>query len=127
LRRARLAHAAGDEVTALTLTGLTANLVSPMSWTHHLVFLPVAVLILADVAARRRDPLPAVAAAAVYALSVVSPIWLAPAEPGGGRALILSNTFTLMLIVLVATLPWRVPLPRAADAPSQRGAALRSW
>ena len=105
LRRARQAHAAGDEVTALTLTGLTANLVSPMSWTHHLVFLPVAVLILADVAARRRDPLPAVAAVIVYALSVMSPIWLTPG--GGARALILSSTFTLMLIVLVATLPWR--------------------
>lgn len=106
LGRARLAHAAGDEVTALALTGLTANLVSPMSWTHHLVFLPVAVLILADVAARRRDPLPAMAAITVYALSVVSPIWLAPADPGV-RALILRNTFTLMLLVLVATLPWR--------------------
>ncbi|RSM58087.1 hypothetical protein DMB66_30810 [Actinoplanes sp. ATCC 53533] len=124
LRRARLAHAAGDEVTALTLTGLTANLVSPMSWTHHLVFLPVAVLILADVAARRRDPLPAVAAAAVYALSVVSPIWLAPAEPGGGRALILSNTFTLMLIVLVATLPWRVPSRGSEPAPDLGRAAV---
>ncbi len=107
LRRARLAHAAGDEATALTLTGLTANLVSPVSWTHHLVYLPVAVLVLADAAARRRDPLPAVAAVTVYALSVVSPIWLVPDEPGGLRALILRNAFTLLMLTLVATLPWR--------------------
>lgn len=122
LRRARQAYAAGDDLAALTLTGLTANLVSPMSWTHHLVFLPVAVLILADVAARRRDPLPAVAAAVGYALSVVSPIWLAPGEPGGVRALILANTFTLMLLLLIATLPWRPA--RAAAQPDGAAAAL---
>ena len=109
LHRARQAHAAGDEVTALTLTALTANLVSPMSWTHHLVFLPVAVLVLADIAARRRDPLPAVLAGSVYALSVVSPIWLAPGGGSGVRALILENTFALMLLVLVALMPWRAP------------------
>jgi hypothetical protein len=107
LRRARAADAAGDRVTALTLTGLTANLVSPMSWTHHLVFLPVAVLILADVAARRRDPLPAVAAGGGYVLSVLSPIWLVPPGADGLRALILQNTFTLMLLALVVLLPWR--------------------
>ncbi|MFI7546740.1 glycosyltransferase 87 family protein [Actinoplanes sp. NPDC049599] len=112
LRRARLAHAAGDEPAALTLTGLTANLVSPMSWTHHLVFLPVAALLLADLAARRRDPLPAVAAATVYALSVVSPIWLTAAGPGGMRTVLLQNTFTLMLLALVALLPWREPALR---------------
>ena len=114
LRRARLAYAAGDDVTALTLTGLTANLVSPVSWTHHLVFLPVAVLVLADLAARRRDPLPAVAALTVYALSVVSPIWLLPGDSTGVRAVILPNTFTLMMLALVALLPWRpVRVPAA--------------
>jgi alpha-1,2-mannosyltransferase len=112
LHRARLAHAAGDELTALTLTGLTANLVSPMSWTHHLVFLPVAALILADLAARHRDPLPAVAAATVYVLSVVSPIWLDHGGTGGVRALLLQNTFALMLLALVALLPWRLPALR---------------
>jgi alpha-1,2-mannosyltransferase len=115
LRRARLAYAAGDDVTALTLTGLTANLVSPMSWTHHLVFLPVAVLVLADVAARRRDPVPAVAAATVYVLSVVSPIWLVPDDSGGVRTLLLQNTFALLLLALVTLLPWR-----PAEVPAAR-------
>ena len=46
LRRAWLAHRDGDEVAALTLVGLTGNLISPMSWTHHLVFLPVAIYLL---------------------------------------------------------------------------------
>jgi alpha-1,2-mannosyltransferase len=123
LGRARQSYAAGDEVTALTLTGLTANLVSPMSWTHHLVFLPVAVLVLADVAARRRDPLPAVAAATVYVLSVISPIWLVPHDTGGVRSLILENTFTLMLLGLVAFLPWRTPPAQSGDPTAARTAA----
>jgi hypothetical protein len=55
LIRAKSAHAEGDELAAFTLVGLTANLVSPVSWTHHLVFLLPAVLILADGALRRRD------------------------------------------------------------------------
>jgi alpha-1,2-mannosyltransferase len=111
LHRARQAHAAGDEVAALTLTGLTANLVSPMSWTHHLVFLPLAVLLLADLAARRSDLLVAVLAVTVYALSVASPIWLAPGELSGGRAVLLENTFTLMMVTLIALLPWRTRSP----------------
>lgn len=91
LRRAWLAHRAGDEVAALTLVGLTGNLISPMSWTHHLVFLPVAIYLLAE---RKK----VVAALTGYGLSVVSPIWFAD----GALA---RDTFTLMLIALVATLP----------------------
>ena len=57
LRRAWLAHRAGDEVAALTLVGLTGNLISPMSWTHHLVFLPVAIyLLVANRNGGRRSP-----------------------------------------------------------------------
>ena len=107
LRRARTAHLAGDEIAALTLVGLTANLISPMSWTHHLVFLPVALLIVADVARRTRDPLPAAAALAGYALSVVAPIWFVPDHLVGVPALLLRNTFTLMLAALVVAMPHR--------------------
>jgi hypothetical protein len=105
LRRAWLAHRAGDEVAALTLVGLTGNLISPMSWTHHLVFLPVAIYLLA----RNGRLVPALAG---YGLSVVSPIWFAD----GALA---RDTFTLMLIGLVAALPRRpgAGIPRtAADA-----------
>jgi alpha-1,2-mannosyltransferase len=109
LHRAGQAHRAGDEVTALTLVGLTANLISPMSWTHHLVFLPVAVLVLADSALRRRDPVAALTALLVYALSVVSPIWFSTAP-------LPRSTFTLLLIALVVALPWRAAdrVPRDA-------------
>ncbi|MFV2102228.1 glycosyltransferase 87 family protein [Micromonospora sp. LOL_024] len=55
LSRASNAHADGDELTAFTLVGLTANVISPISWTHHLVWVIPAIIVLADAAARRRD------------------------------------------------------------------------
>jgi hypothetical protein len=122
LRRARAAHLDGDEMAALTLVGLTANLISPMSWTHHLVFLPIAVLVLTDVALRNGDPLAGAAALAGYALSVVSPIWLTPDRLTGVPALILENTFTLILIALVLAMPRRRSGPGApAAVPGGRG------
>ena len=45
---------------------------------------------------------------------MVSPIWLVPDGTGGMRALLLQNTFALMLLALVAWLPGRtadVPAP----------------
>lgn len=54
ITRAANAHDDGDELTAFTLVGLTANGISPISWTHHLVFVIPAILILADAALRRR-------------------------------------------------------------------------
>ncbi|MEU6072627.1 glycosyltransferase 87 family protein [Micromonospora sp. NPDC047074] len=55
LSRAVNARADGDELTAFTLVGLTANVISPISWTHHLVWVIPAIIVLADAAVRRRD------------------------------------------------------------------------
>ena len=54
LSRAR-SRADGDELTAFTLVGLTANVISPISWTHHLVWVIPAIIVLADAAVRRRE------------------------------------------------------------------------
>jgi alpha-1,2-mannosyltransferase len=54
ITRAAAAHDEGDELTAFTLVGLTANGISPISWTHHLVFVIPAVFVLTDAALRRR-------------------------------------------------------------------------
>jgi hypothetical protein len=62
LSRAANAHAEGDELTAFTLVGLTANVISPISWSHHLVFVVPAIIILADAALRRRAASRALAA-----------------------------------------------------------------
>ncbi len=55
LSRAVSARAEGDELTAFTLVGLTANVISPISWSHHLVWVIPAIIVLADAAVRRRD------------------------------------------------------------------------
>ncbi|QLQ38525.1 glycosyltransferase 87 family protein [Micromonospora robiginosa] len=55
LSRAINARADGDELTAFTLVGLTANVISPISWSHHLVWVIPAIVVLADAAVRRRD------------------------------------------------------------------------
>jgi alpha-1,2-mannosyltransferase len=51
LVRAVRVHRRGDDLTAVTLAGLTACLVSPISWVHHLYWVVPAVVVLADVAA----------------------------------------------------------------------------
>lgn len=55
LSRAANARADGDELTAFTLVGLTANVISPISWSHHLVWVIPAIIVLADAAVRRRE------------------------------------------------------------------------
>ncbi|MFI2708619.1 glycosyltransferase 87 family protein [Micromonospora sp. NPDC018662] len=55
LSRALSARADGDELTAFTLVGLTANVISPISWSHHLVWVIPAIVVLADAAVRRRE------------------------------------------------------------------------
>ncbi len=55
LSRAANARADGDELTAFTLVGLTTSVVSPISWTHHLVWVIPAIVVLADAAVRRRE------------------------------------------------------------------------
>jgi alpha-1,2-mannosyltransferase len=55
LSRAATSRADGDELTAFTLVGLTANVISPISWSHHLVWVIPAIIVLADAAVRRRE------------------------------------------------------------------------
>ncbi|WP_406039565.1 glycosyltransferase 87 family protein [Micromonospora sp. NBC_00898] len=55
LSRAAAARADGDELTAFTLVGLTTNVISPISWSHHLVWVIPAIIVLADAAVRRHE------------------------------------------------------------------------
>lgn len=139
LARARLAHRRGDELVAFTLTGLTACLVSPISWTHHLVWILPAVVVLVDLAAgtparrplvRSRPWVTAGAAAAglvtvflVFALSVV---WYFSTHAGfvrghGTATLVGADAYVLVLLGLVLLLPAR-RLP-ADDLPGEPDAA----
>lgn len=96
--RAANAHREGDELVAFTLIGLTANVICPISWSHHLVFVVPALVVLLDAALRRRGAALALASRGlftrtpagipvlaglgrlafgigVYVVYVVSPIW----------------------------------------------------
>jgi hypothetical protein len=139
LSRASTAHAEGDELAAFTLVGLTANVISPISWTHHLVFVLPAIVILLDTTLRRRRAsrgLPghsrgwayAGAALGVYLLFLISPIWRYEHHlprvshyADGLTGALMENSFALALIALVALLPWRTGAePAFAHDPALR-------
>jgi hypothetical protein len=109
LSRAATAHAEGDELTAFTLVGLTANVISPISWSHHLVFVVPAIIVLADAALRRRAasralvarggiPVRAMSGLPVGSGGLRTPIWF-PALTGLRHA---SAALGLYLLFLVA-------------------------
>ncbi|HZN71854.1 MAG TPA: glycosyltransferase 87 family protein [Micromonosporaceae bacterium] len=130
LSRAANAHAEGDELAAFTLVGLTANVISPISWTHHLVFVLPAIIVLLDSAMRRRAASRGLrpargggglagwrhgcAALGLFALFVISPVWLYEHQypevshyADGLFGALAENSFAIALIALVAALPWR--------------------
>ncbi|BFU45224.1 hypothetical protein KRMM14A1004_34610 [Krasilnikovia sp. MM14-A1004] len=133
LARARQAHLNGDELAAFTLVGLTAGLVSPVSWTHHLMFLLPALVILADTAWHRRlagEPtripeLRLVAAGVVLLLTIASPFWfvlhrlpLTSHYADGWLGVVAENAITLLLVALVAALPHRLGMDLGSRGPS---------
>lgn len=139
MSRARSSHTEADELTAFTIVGLTSNVISPISWTHHLLWVIPAIIALSDQALRRRmasrgiaarggmaglrEPIwfpaltgarHAAAAAALFVLFLVSPIW--PYEhqlpavshwAHGVSGVLWENSFAIALILLVAMLPFR--------------------
>lgn len=147
LQRAKTAHAEGDELAAFTLVGLTANVICPISWTHHMVFLVPALVILVDSALRRRRAVRgfnigrfpalaglrhATAALGLYLLLVVSPWWRYEhrlprvSHYADGRfGALMENSLALALIVLVVLLPWRQGAEPVFDAKPTRAARAR--
>ncbi len=140
LTRAVRATRAGDDLAGVTLTGLAACLVSPVTWSHHLVWLVPALVVLVDVAAGTptvpgtprpaRSRAGAAAPAALTALVLASSsIWFAEAAPGahhdlGVAGLVVEDLYLLVTLLVVALLPARVTAARAAPrspAPSRPG------
>ncbi|GIG01199.1 glycosyltransferase 87 family protein [Catellatospora citrea] len=108
LTRAAAAHAEGDELIAFTLVGLTANVVSPISWTHHLVWVVPAVIALADQALRRRAAGRGLAARGRSTPGLREPIWF-PALVGARHA---GAAIALYLLFLISPIwPYEHQLP----------------
>ncbi|MGY1651574.1 glycosyltransferase 87 family protein [Geodermatophilus sp. SYSU D01119] len=133
----------GDDLAGVALTGLAACLVSPISWSHHFVWLVPALVVLVDVAAgtppapgaprwwRDRPRVLAGALAAVPAAVLASSaIWFAFATTGhhherGVVGIVVEDLYLLVTLAVVAVLPARgVRAARAAartTAPSPPG------
>jgi alpha-1,2-mannosyltransferase len=123
LWRATVAARGGDEITGLALTGLTAGLISPITWVHHLYwFVPaIAALVLASLTAPspRRIWL-ILSAAAAYTICVVGvdtlTDWGVEQRPTPSLSeFLLRNAFVLLAAVLVLFLP----IPRAERVAAQ--------
>ena len=109
--RTRRAVTAADWPAAFALTGLTACLVSPITWVHHLVWLlpSFAVLI--------RSGHPRVASA-LYAVLCTSVVWLWFHDASGVDGFLGSNTYTWITLGLLLWLP--VGQLRADSPPLRR-------
>jgi alpha-1,2-mannosyltransferase len=124
LWRATVAARRGDELGGLALTGLTAGLISPITWVHHMYWFVPAIVVLALAAAgargSRRGRLLAGAAVA-YAIAVVGVDtvvdWGADQRPTPGvREFLLRNAFVLLSVALVLLLPVGEPARRWSPA-----------
>jgi alpha-1,2-mannosyltransferase len=127
LWRARRAALAGDEVSGLTLTALVGCLVSPVTWSHHLLWFAPALVVLVDVAsdrrrtARRRWSL-ATLALVLYVTATFSVIswydWhvVEHSADKGLTGFLIDNWYVLLMVALLVTLPFR-PSP-AAEGPT---------
>ncbi|MFF7051173.1 glycosyltransferase 87 family protein [Streptomyces griseorubiginosus] len=103
--RARRAAAAQDWTAAFALTGLTACLVSPITWVHHLVW------VLPSFAVLVRAGHPRIAGA-LYAVLCTSVVWLWFDDASGVDGFLGSNTYAWITLGLLLWLP--VGQPRAA-------------
>jgi hypothetical protein len=98
----------GEWLTAAAVTGVTSLLVSPVSWTHHWVWVMPALIVLA-----RGRPGDRVAVACCYLLFVLAPLWWTPHSAlqydyGFHWLLTLvANCYVVLGIVFVGLMAWR--------------------
>ncbi len=96
--RARRAIVVGDWTAAFALTGLTACLISPITWVHHLVWLLPSFTVLVRAGHPRT-------AGALYAVMCTSVVWLWFDDSSGIDGFLGSNTYTWITLGLLLWLP----------------------
>lgn len=113
--RVRRSVAAGNWTAAFALTGLTACLISPITWVHHLVWLLPSFAVLVRAGHPR-------IAGVLYAVLCSSVVWLWFDDSSGIDGFLGSNTYTWITLGLLLWLPTgqaggsRLPLSRNATA-----------
>ena len=80
LALARLAHRRGEEAVAVVTVAFTAPLVSPVSWSHHWVWVAVLLPVLLDVVLRTDGRVQTVAAGLLPAWTLMLLTWPLPSE-----------------------------------------------
>ena len=143
LYRAVRAARAGDELTGVTLTGITGALASPISWHHHLYWFAPALLILVDAAAGdRRHRVRWVTLAVVLWATVTFGLievydyhLLHHRDLDSPPGQLLADWYVLLMLALLVLLPvrrlppgeppaaWRAPRQRPAPAGADAGGA----
>ncbi|MGR3874493.1 glycosyltransferase 87 family protein [Streptomyces graminifolii] len=96
--RARRAIVVADWTAAFALTGLTACLISPITWVHHLVWLLPSFAVLVRAGHPR-------IAGALYAVMCTSVVWLWFDDSSGIDGFLGSNTYTWITLGLLLWLP----------------------
>lgn len=96
--RGRRAVVAGDWAAAFALTGLTACLVSPITWVHHLVWLLPSFAVLVRTGHPR-------IAGALYSVLCTSVVWLWFDDASGIDGFLGSNIYTWITLGLLLWLP----------------------
>ncbi|MFF4357124.1 glycosyltransferase family 87 protein [Streptomyces sp. NPDC001604] len=110
-RRTRRAVTAADWPAAFALTGLTACLVSPITWVHHLVWLLPSFAVLIRAGHPR-------VTGVLYAVLCTSVVWLWFHDASGVDGFLGSNTYTWITLGLLLWLP--VGQLRADSPPLRR-------
>lgn len=113
LWRARHHHRAGDDAAAVIVAGTAAALVGPAAWVHHVVWLPLAALVLALAERRSSSVVGWVLLASCFA---ASPLWAGP-DPTLVERVLGTVPVVLMLAVCTLGLPGR---SEAAGWPGER-------
>jgi alpha-1,2-mannosyltransferase len=109
MHRARVAHASGEELVAVTIVGITSLLVSPVSWIDHAVWIvPATGVLLGDA----RNVWRRAAWISLLGLFVLRlPDWAAdgrlPISPG--LTGVLENAYLWAYLLLLVFLPLRTP------------------
>ncbi|WP_249358143.1 glycosyltransferase 87 family protein [Nocardia cyriacigeorgica] len=118
---------AGASVAALMVNAAAILLVSPVSWSHHWVWVAPALLVTADAIARgRRNPLLIGAVTAMTVMFLIGPHWLLPHEAdreldwswwqqilGSGYVI---TTFAVFVVAVLTYRPAASGVKKAASA-----------
>jgi alpha-1,2-mannosyltransferase len=121
----------GDEPGALLVTAAAALMVSPVSWSHHWVWVAPGVLWLGALAWRRRSVPLAALAAFVAAVFIAAPHWRLPYREGRELSWVWWQHFigdayfwcalAAVIVAAAAAAVMRVAAAAATSVPSLRG------